>query len=512
MKIKNLAFFGVMAAIMGVAGTARADTTTVIASQAYVDAKDALKQNLLKSGDGGNIVLAGDANGNVITGITADGQGTVTVTKGTLDLTGTINGLDLSAVSESGKPIVSVSQDNGQVAASVGTITTAGIADSAIATSINATGSTSNEKLATETAVRGALDAKQGNLGGTVDGVSTAGKVVTATNTAGDVTYTGIDTTVGANADNLVTSGAVATAIGNASTAVNNAFADNTLDSNGLSAADSLAKVASIHSTVARQGSLTKAWNEGFDSTAAETTNATNLYNATTNTETNANATPDNYVPTVAAVEKRVQSAINTAIQTAGNSAADTYQTKSDSYVASNGNYITAGQGVGANLVALDTRAKTNADDIATNAANITTLNSGANTQGSVSQKIQAEAESATFTPGDSGLTSTTLAAAIKEVKTTAASGLTALTSTDTATNQPVVAVNQNNGAVAPVRGTISYAQGLKYNLSNINTQGGDGSAACVQGSPCTLTMFMDNGNPVYEWTNMDTESTNAVM
>ena len=44
MKIKNLAFFGVMAAIMGVAGTARADTTTVIASQAYVDAKDELDE------------------------------------------------------------------------------------------------------------------------------------------------------------------------------------------------------------------------------------------------------------------------------------------------------------------------------------------------------------------------------------------------------------------------------------------------------------------------------------
>lgn len=484
MKIKNLAFFGIMAAIMGVAGTARADTTTVIASQAYVDAKDALKQDNLGGGtNAGKAVIATDTAGTV----------------------------EYRAISS-----------NASNAASTDLLT-AGAINSAITAAVPAASNYVSQtitdevtdKAPSENAVHDALATKQGNLGGGTN----AGKVVTATNTAGDVTYTGIDTTVGANADNLVTSGAVATAIGNASTAVDNAFADNTLDENGLSAADSLAKVASIHSTVARQGNLTKAWNEGFDSTAAETAEATNLYNATTNTGNNGDATPDNYVPTVAAVEARVQSAISEATSAAGNNAARTYQTKSDSNVASNGNYITAGQGVGANLVALDTRAKTNADNIAanttnigTNTSNITKLNGDVNTAGSVLKSIKDNAETATFTPGDSGLTSTTLAAAIKEVKTTAASGLTALTSTDSPTNQPVVAVNQNNGAVAPVRGTISYAQGLKYDLSNINDATGDGSEACVQGSPCTLTMFMNNGNPVYRWTNMDTESTNAVM
>ncbi len=38
MKIKNLAFYGVMAAILGSVGTARADDSTIIASKGYVDA------------------------------------------------------------------------------------------------------------------------------------------------------------------------------------------------------------------------------------------------------------------------------------------------------------------------------------------------------------------------------------------------------------------------------------------------------------------------------------------
>lgn len=48
---------------------------------------------------------------------------------------------------------------------------------------------------------------------------------------------------------------------------------------------------------------------------------------------------------------------------------ANTYQAKSDSTVAAKGNYINAGTGVAANLTALDTQVKTNADAIATKAA-----------------------------------------------------------------------------------------------------------------------------------------------
>jgi len=75
-------------------------------------------------------------------------------------------------------------------------------------------------KAPSEDAVHDALAGKQDNLGGTVNNVSTAGKVVTATATAGTVDYTGIDTTVTNGSNNLVTSDAVYDAINTVQTAV----------------------------------------------------------------------------------------------------------------------------------------------------------------------------------------------------------------------------------------------------------------------------------------------------
>ena len=83
MKIHNIATFGVIAAIFGSTGQALA---TTIASQAYVDAKDNLKQDKLKTGSGGNITVSA-ASGNTstaITGITANGDGTITFTQGNI--------------------------------------------------------------------------------------------------------------------------------------------------------------------------------------------------------------------------------------------------------------------------------------------------------------------------------------------------------------------------------------------------------------------------------------------
>jgi len=114
MKVKNIAFFGIMAAILGVGGAyAATDTDTVIASKGYVDAKTASKQDhnrrfedklsnynqndatakkdypsmytLKDAVDGAltNITVEGnDGEGNAITGITAS-DGTITVTKST---------------------------------------------------------------------------------------------------------------------------------------------------------------------------------------------------------------------------------------------------------------------------------------------------------------------------------------------------------------------------------------------------------------------------------------------
>lgn len=76
MKVKNIAFFGIMAAILGVGG-AYAANDTIIASKGYVDAKTAGKQNTLNNGT--NVVESG--SGNAVTSVTA-ANGTVTVTKG----------------------------------------------------------------------------------------------------------------------------------------------------------------------------------------------------------------------------------------------------------------------------------------------------------------------------------------------------------------------------------------------------------------------------------------------
>jgi len=76
MKVKNIAFFGIMAAILGVGG-AYAANDTIIASKGYVDAKTAGKQNTLNNGT--NVVQSG--SGNAVTSVSA-ANGTVTVTKG----------------------------------------------------------------------------------------------------------------------------------------------------------------------------------------------------------------------------------------------------------------------------------------------------------------------------------------------------------------------------------------------------------------------------------------------
>lgn len=502
MKIKNLAFFGIMAAIMGVAGTARADTTTVIASQAYVDAKDALKQDNLGGGDnaGKAVIATGNAGTVEYRAISSNASNAASTD---LLTAGAINSAITAAVPSASNYISSTITDGVTDKAPSEDAVHDALAAKQDTLTFDTTPTADSGNPVTSGGVKTALDGKQDDLGGGTN----AGKVVTATDTAGTVTYTGIDTTVGANANNLVTSGAVATAIGNASTAVNDAYDKNALNQEGLESADNLAKVASIQATVARQGTFEKTWNDEFEEADTEEPGATNLYNVNA-----ANvATRDNYVPTVAAVEARVLSAIDEATQAASASAASTYQTKNDSKVASNGNYITAGQGVGANLVALDTQAKTNADNIATNTASITTLNGDVSTDGSVLNTIKENAATGDF-DANGTYADGTIGKAIKEAGTGA---INTLDVTDaSADGQPVVQVNQTNGIVAPVRGTITYKDGLESRLSNVNDSGDESTAykKCTTDSPCTLTMIWSNDKPVYEWTNMDTENTDAVL
>lgn len=86
-------------------------------------------------------------------------------------IAGAVAELDVDEISESGKPIVAVSQEDGLVDAETGEIGTAGIAngaitfnkmnDGAVATAIRDVNQASGEMLATEKAVRGALAGKE---------------------------------------------------------------------------------------------------------------------------------------------------------------------------------------------------------------------------------------------------------------------------------------------------------------------------------------------------------------
>lgn len=83
MRKSHIAIAGILVSVLGFANTAWADTATVIASQAYVDAKVGTKQNKLNAGTGGNVTVDNTSNtaaSRAITGITATGDGTVTFT------------------------------------------------------------------------------------------------------------------------------------------------------------------------------------------------------------------------------------------------------------------------------------------------------------------------------------------------------------------------------------------------------------------------------------------------
>ena len=528
MKIKNLAFFGIMAAIMGVAGTARADTTTVIASQAYVDAKDDLKQDnakriqttksaydaLEKSDDAkkedypsmytleNSITAIGSDNFATknLDNLTNTGKANVSA-QGTYDseatyVTGTVgkaikdNAANIATNTTNIETINTTLQgkqdtltfDSTPTADSTNPVTSGGVKTALDAkqdtlTFDNVPTANSNNPVKSG-GVKTELDAKQGNLGGG----DNAGKAVIATDTAGTVQYRTIATNAStAGSTDLLTAGAINNAIGNASTAVNEAFANNALDEGGLAAADNLAEVASIHSTVARQGRLGKAWSDEFDSTAATEGNATNLYNATTNATTNAKATPDNYVPTVAAVEKRLNGATTSDLAKLHDiSATDTEinQLHSSGVTTSD---LTKLHGVTADASELNildgvTATTTEINKLAGLKADTTELNYVDGVTSNI--QTQLDAKQGTITDGSVS-----------------------------ATNGFVKSVTQTSGSVGGTTALGVYVSDMNNALKGVSS---NSTAACTKGSPCTLTYYKDGTNEYMRWTPMDTESTDA--
>lgn len=119
MKIKNLAFYGVMAAILGSVGTARADDSTIIASKGYVDAyaqKQADRYQGTWSGASSAQKASTDLYPSMHTLEDAVGN--------------SVNGLDYTQTDTG--VVKTVSQTDGLIAVTAGTVDTDEITDGAV--------------------------------------------------------------------------------------------------------------------------------------------------------------------------------------------------------------------------------------------------------------------------------------------------------------------------------------------------------------------------------------------
>ncbi len=462
MKIKNLAFCGVMASILGMGGAYAADAT-IIASKAYVDARDNTKQD----------------NSDRITttwaAASATDQDSTTKYPSMKTLgsaiqagaTDAINALNLSTNGQTGV-IKTVSQTNGQVAVTSGTVNTNDITDSAV----------------------------------------TNGKI----------------------ADSAVTAAKLAT----------NAVETDKIKNDAVTTA----KIADGNVTmpktdfVVKQGNSEKAWNEASET--GETEAERTLAKAAKDEE------KDKYVPTLSAVESRITAAVGAGTSELNGNNADSATGTSEGVtneankgmavvkVSETAGIVTATLGA-IGTAGLQDNAVTNGK-IANNAVTTDKLQDGAVTTDKIADSTITNSDISTA----AAITTNKMGAITDYTISTATGAARNLAATDTLNEalgklekkaddnantvsnldltevreagKPIVAVKQENGQVDASAGTISYSAGLDYKLSEINTNGGDGSQGCTKRSPCTLTMVMDNGKPVYEWTNMETDGLDGVL
>lgn len=160
MKRNHIAIAGILASVLVTMDAAWADTATVIASQAYVDAKVGTKQNKLNAGAGGNVTVdntSTTAASRAITGITATGDGTVTFTTQPISV-------DTPAAStyiiDNATSAKSISSNDTDKAPSVRAVKNMVRASNATGGAVRATASASDVLVPTEKAVATALDGK----------------------------------------------------------------------------------------------------------------------------------------------------------------------------------------------------------------------------------------------------------------------------------------------------------------------------------------------------------------
>ena len=460
-----------MASILSGWGALAADGDTIIASKAYVDAMDATKQNKLNSGDGGNITVSG--TGNVVTGITAS-NGAVTVTKGNIAATDFVKNTD--TVNNETKTNVLEFDNDANHAPSITAVKNAtqaaqtGTSDQW--TSWDTTNA-SNVKVPTVKAVSQQLDLLDAALSGDIEAIE-------------DLFEIGMDTNSKAKYDAWVdarkpTSGEVYDALIAAiaaDTKYHNVVTDDAKGHQNL-----IPRNSNITKGIAYAlGTGIEHHTSNFDIAAEGVADKTD---AAWNAIKNAKAT-DDYVPTVAAVERRVERAVT---QAGNNISKETTNvlTSHANNTAQNGN---------------DNKLTT----VAAIAA--TTKYAAGTAPTAASGRWQTTDSTATATyASDRDLTTQKAVTQQFEALDQSTYGANTATTGTGAVTMPVTAVTQTDGLITASRGKITFDDAMDAGLSNVNVSGSNYSSSCTASNPCVLTYF--DGH--YEWTAMDTENVSAV-
>lgn len=471
MKIRNLAFCGVMASILGVSG-AYATDATIIASKAYVDARDNTKQ------DTANIVTTEWANTDanikssdarypsMKTLQTAVGAGTSALDGQNAD---SETGVSAGAAADNNKigmPVVKVTETDGIVTSELGAIGTKGISDGAVTyakvasdsktTTVSDAASASDAKFPTEKAVRTAIDNGDNAIKNTFE--------------------KGMEANTETLYNTWATDPSTASATALSEAIANDRTLDNVVSDSNTGHANLIPRNSNIQKGIAYMNG------NGI----VNHTKNVDTETLTRNLETAATAwkkeftdkVADDHVPTVAAVEARVKAAESNATGMKDTAPSATW--------ANDTLTIVTGDNAG-----------NKTDKLATSAQ--------------VNTSVSALKSYADYKIGNTamGTTATTLTGAIAEVKATADGALKDVTQ-GTGDGEAYVALVKDGTNVKGTKGILTYSGALNHKLSEINTNGGDGSSNCKVGSPCVLTMVMNGSTPVYEWTNMETDGLNA--
>ena len=470
MKVKNIAFYGVMATILSVGG-AYADNSTIIASKNYVDNTTVAKEQ-------------GSANANKVMITNSSGS----VVPGTLS-SSDVSGVEVTANKETGNTLT----DSTTKYPSSHTVKSA-------IDAIDVTSQLADYQTKTDSYVdaNGNYIAKGNEVGKNLKALDTNLKTV-ANATAGLKSAAYTESTdyataaQGAKADTAVQPAAISdmlTQTTAASTYETKTHAADTYQPKGSYQTQADSNVDANGNYIAKGNEVGKNL-KALDTSLKTVADATAGLKSAAYTESTDYATAAQGAKADTAVQPAAISDMETKTHAAdtyqpkGNyQAAGNYQLEEDSKVASNGNYILAGHEVAKNLGLLDTGLKA-AKDVADGAA--TQASTNATNIGTI---------------GSLATTATDLVGAINEVRTTANGRQAAISNvTDTATNQAVKKVDQTNGRISVTRGTITYAEGMDKALANINTPSGeDASSACTSETPCVLSFYGDK----YFWTNMD--------